>query len=32
MMNKFKQTSEEKFSDLKRKNLDAHRSKRGGAR
>lgn len=29
MMNKFKQTSEEKFSDLKRKNLDAHRSKRG---
>lgn len=29
MMNRFKQTSEEKFSDLKRKNPDAHRQKRG---
>ena len=29
MMNRFKQTSEEKFSDLKRKNPDAKRSKRG---
>ncbi len=33
MMNRFKQTSEEKFSDLKRKNPDANRTKRGaGAR
>ncbi len=33
MMNRFKQTSEEKFSDLKRKNPDARRVKRGsGAR
>lgn len=33
MMNRFKQTSEEKFSDLKRKNPDAKRAKRGsGAR
>lgn len=29
MMNRFKATSDEKFSDLKRKNPDAHRSKRG---
>ncbi len=29
MMNRFKQTSEEKFSDLKRKNPDARRVKRG---
>lgn len=29
MMNRFKQTSEEKFSDLKRKNPEARRSKRG---
>ena len=29
MMNRFKQTSEEKFSDLKRKNPDVNRSKRG---
>ncbi len=29
MMNRFKQTSEEKFSDLKRKNTDAHRARRG---
>lgn len=29
MMNRFKQTSEEKFSDLKRKNPDARRTKRG---
>lgn len=29
MMNRFKQTSDEKFSDLKRKNPDARRSKRG---
>ncbi len=28
MMNKFKQTSDEKFSDLKRKNPDAKRSRR----
>ncbi len=32
MMNRFKQTSDEKFSDLKRKNPDARRSKRGAAR
>ena len=30
MMNKFKASSDEKFSDLKRKNPDARRSKRGG--
>jgi len=30
MMNKFKQTSDEKFSDLKRKNPDAKRGRRGG--
>ena len=29
MMNRFKQTSDEKFSDLKRKNPDVKRSKRG---
>ncbi|MBQ7106450.1 MAG: S1 RNA-binding domain-containing protein [Clostridia bacterium] len=29
MMNKFKVTSEEKFSDLKRKNPEARRTKRG---
>lgn len=29
MMNRFKQTSDEKFSDLKRKNPDTRRSKRG---
>ncbi len=29
MMNRFKQTSDEKFSDLKRKNPDNRRSKRG---
>ena len=29
MMSRFKQTSDEKFSDLKRKNPDAKRSKRG---
>ncbi len=29
MLNKFKQTSDEKFSDLKRKNLDVRRPKRG---
>ena len=29
MMNKFKASSDEKFSDLKRKNPDARRSKRG---
>ncbi|MBE6732498.1 MAG: S1 RNA-binding domain-containing protein [Ruminococcaceae bacterium] len=34
MMNRFKQTSDEKFSDLKRKNPEARRTKRGagGAR
>lgn len=32
MMSRFKQTSEEKFSDLKRKNLDAGRIKRGSAK
>ena len=31
MMNRFKQTSDEKFSDLKRKNPDAKRVKRGGS-
>ena len=29
MMNRFKQTSDEKFSDLKRKNPETKRSKRG---
>ncbi len=29
MMNRFKQTSDEKFSDLKRKNPDTNRTKRG---
>jgi S1 RNA binding domain protein len=29
MMNKFKQTSDEKFSDLKRKNPESKRSRRG---
>ncbi len=29
MMNKFKQTSDEKFSDLKRKNIEVRRVKRG---
>ncbi len=29
MMNRFKQTSDEKFSDLKRKNPETRRSKRG---
>ncbi len=29
MMNKFKQQSDEKFSDLKRKNADMRRTKRG---
>ncbi|MBE6728707.1 MAG: S1 RNA-binding domain-containing protein [Ruminococcaceae bacterium] len=32
MMNKFKQTSDEKFSDLKRKNPENRRSKRGGVK
>lgn len=32
MMNRFKQTSDEKFSDLKRKNPDARRTKRGTAK
>ena len=32
MMTRFKQTSDEKFSDLKRKNPEAKRSKRGAAR
>ena len=31
MMNRFKQTSDEKFSDLKRKNPEARRTKRGAA-
>ena len=30
MMNKFKQTSDEKFSDLKRKNPDAKKNRRSG--
>ena len=30
MMNRFKATSDEKFSDLKRKNPEVHRTKRGG--
>lgn len=32
MMSKFKQTSDEKFSDLKRKNIEVRRAKRGGAK
>lgn len=32
MMNRFKQTSDEKFSDLKRKNPEARRSKRGAVK
>lgn len=32
MMNRFKQTSDEKFSDLKRKNPEAKRTKRGAAK
>lgn len=32
MMNRFKQTSDEKFSDLKRKNPETKRSKRGAVR
>lgn len=32
MMNKFKQTSDEKFSDLKRKNVDVRRAKRGSSK
>ncbi|MBR7133269.1 MAG: S1 RNA-binding domain-containing protein [Clostridia bacterium] len=32
MMNRFKQTSDEKFSDLKRKNPEAKRSKRGSVK
>ncbi len=32
MMNRFKQTSDDKFSDLKRKNPEVKRTKRGGAR
>lgn len=32
MMNKFKQTSDEKFSDLKRKNIEVRRVKRGSAK
>lgn len=31
MMNRFKQNSEDKFSDLKRKNNDTRRSKRGSS-
>lgn len=31
MMSRFKQTSDEKFSDLKRKNIEVRRVKRGGA-
>lgn len=31
MMNRFKQTSDEKFSDLKRKNPEARRTKRGAS-
>lgn len=30
MMSKFKQTSDEKFSDLKRKNIETRRPRRGG--
>ena len=32
MMNKFKQTSDEKFSDLKRKNVEVRRPKRGSVK
>lgn len=32
MMNRFKQTSDEKFSDLKRKNPDAKRNRRTGVK
>ena len=32
MMSKFKATSDEKFSDLKRKNPDAKRNRRGGSK
>ena len=32
MMNKFKQTSDEKFSDLKKKNPETRRSKRGAVK
>ena len=32
MMNRFKQTSDEKYSDLKRKNPDARRQKRGAGK
>ena len=32
MMNRFKQTSDEKFSDLKRKNPEARRTKRGSGK
>ena len=32
MMNRFKQTSDEKFSDLKRKNPEARRTKRGAVK
>lgn len=32
MMSRFKQTSDEKFSDLKRKNPDARRTKRGATK
>lgn len=32
MMNKFKQTSDEKFSDLKRKNVEVRRTKRGATK
>ena len=32
MMNQFKQSSDEKFSDLKRKNPEAKRSKRGAVK
>ncbi len=31
MMNRFKQTSDDKFSDLKRKNPETKRTKRGGS-
>jgi S1 RNA binding domain protein len=32
MMNRFKQTSDEKFSDLKRKNVEVRRPKRGAVK
>ena len=32
MMNRFKATSDEKISDLKRKNVEAKRARRGGAK